>query len=165
MIEKIVRITSMSCFLLFSLILGVHANDNGFVIQLKNGNTFETRTYHEYGNMVYFDRYETRIGIDKGTVETIQPKQVVSAVAVDNSVEYMGHLRMPGYYRVSGLADRGRHTYNGLYEERGKHNDRPRYKQINGSNDLFYRCLDYKHRPDYETGTQGRQCPTAAIGI
>lgn len=137
-LAHVCKILWVAVVLVSGFCLDSHGNDNGYTIQLKNGFVVETSAYVEDGDMIYYQRFGTRIGVKKQSVVSIAPKEAKRVDSNIRAVEYMGHLVTPRYYHVSGLAKKRKWRFKGLYEEVGTHNNHPKFKQLNGDQHLFY---------------------------
>ena len=115
-------------------------SDQTYTIRLKNGRLIKTTLYNEDGDMLYYQKYGTMIGIKKSTVESIDSDDPEKAPSPGVAVEYYGYIKQPEYFRMSGFVKRHDKVYNGLYEANGEYNDYPKYYNIEGRGTLFYHC-------------------------
>lgn len=112
-------------------------------IQLKNGRSIKTKSYFEKGDMVYFEQFGSQVGIRKNTVLKIVSNTKKNTDSKYSVVEYIGHLKPPVYYRVSGIKNTSyqkKWNYNGLYEQDGSMNGHPKYENLENGIWLYARC-------------------------
>jgi hypothetical protein len=114
--------------------------DQTYTITLKTGSIIKTDVYNEDGDMLYYQKYGTMIGIKKSTVDSIDSNDPEKESSPGVAVEYYGYIKQPEYFRMSGFTKRHNKVYNGLYEANGEHNDYPKYYNIEGRGTLFYHC-------------------------
>lgn len=106
-----------------------------FIIQLKNGNTITTPIYSEDGDMLYYEKYGTRIGIKRSTIIAIKRQEAEEKSSGSRTADYLGYRPPPKYFEVSGAPVK---TYNGIYEQSEDHNGKPSYVHITQQHHLFY---------------------------
>lgn len=118
--------------LLLSLLVVTHtseASQQSYEIALKNGNIIKTPFLEEKNGRVYFERFSSKISISKDQVSKI--------TVLQGSLPSKTRLAVipPKYIKVTGARS---HEINGIFEERGKHNNKPVYRQIGGRHSIFY---------------------------
>ncbi len=81
-------------------------SDQTYTIRLKNGNVIKTTIYNEDGDMLYYQKYGTMIGIKRSTIDSIDSDDSEKAPSPGVAIEYYGYIKQPEYFRMSGFTKR-----------------------------------------------------------